>query len=178
MNDNQLFHEIVEAHAAAVLALCASMLGPGPDAEDAWQETFVAALRAFPLDGVNNVEAWLVTVARRRCIDILRRSARERPVEDAGLHLLLPEATNADERDDDLWDDVGALSPRRRFVVVHRYVAQWSYPEIAEALGCSPAAARRSGADAVAALRAARSARAAREHGRDDEHQERQERSL
>ena len=55
--------------------------------------------------------------------------------------------------DGELWSHVGALSERQQFVVVHRYVGQWTYPEIADRLGCSTAAARRCGADAIAALR-------------------------
>lgn len=158
MTNQALFHEIVEAHSSAVLAVCASVLGPGPDAEDAWQETFVSALRAYPFDGVANVEAWLVRVAGRRCIDVLRGRRREQPVDDADLLGVLgrDHAPGADELalPDEVWEHVVTLTPRQRFVIVHRYVAGWSFGEIAAELDCSPAAARRCGSDAVAALRA------------------------
>lgn len=157
MTTHLLFHDIVETHSSTVLAVCASVLGPGPDAEDAWQETFVSALGAFPFEGVNNVEAWLVRVARRRCIDVLRRRRREHAVCDDDMMRLLggEHAPGADEAAflDETWQHVTHLTARQRFVVAHRYVAQWTYPEIADALGCSPAAARRCGSDAIAALR-------------------------
>ncbi len=40
------FEEALTRHGATVLRVCRAALGPGPDAEDAWQETFLSALRA------------------------------------------------------------------------------------------------------------------------------------
>src|SRR5262249_57550316 len=59
-----------------VLGVCRAVLG-GADAEDAWSETFLAALKAYPeLPDDANVEAWLVTVAHRKAIDVVRAAAR------------------------------------------------------------------------------------------------------
>ncbi|HEX4218550.1 MAG TPA: sigma factor, partial [Acidimicrobiales bacterium] len=56
------FEEVVTAHGPTVLRVCRALLGYH-EAEDAWAETFLAALRAYPhLDADANVEAWLVTV--------------------------------------------------------------------------------------------------------------------
>lgn len=157
MTNKLLFHEIVEAHSSTVLTVCASILGPGADAEDAWQETFVSALKAFPFDDVTNVEAWLVRVAQRRCIDVLRSRRREQPVDDDHLLDALERepspGADALALSDEIWQHVAVLTPRQRFVIAHRYLAQWTYAEIAESLECSPAAARRCGSDAIAALR-------------------------
>lgn len=157
VNDHQLFHTVVETHGKKVLRTCASTVGPGPDAEDAWSETFVAALAAFPFPPETNIEAWLVRVAQRKCLDFLRSRRREMPLdasELASIRLVLPEGvTHLEDFDDELWRLVTTLSERQRFVLAHRYIAEWSYPEIAEKLGCSAAAARRAGADGIAALR-------------------------
>lgn len=156
MTPSLLFHEIVERHGPVVLRVCAAVVGPGPDAEDAWSETFLAALAAFPFEEVENIEAWLVRVARRKAIDVLRAQRRAVPTEDLRLELAEDSAESHDMAftlDADLWAEVGTLSERQQFVIAHRYIAQWTYPEIAEKIGCSPAAARRAGADAVATLR-------------------------
>lgn len=159
MTRQPLFHEIVERHGATVLRVCAATLGPGADAEDAWSETYLAALRAHPADDVENIEAWLVRIARHKSIDVLRARARATPAEPdpphGGYAARDSEAFGADPStwDDELWAHVAQLSERQQFVVAHRFIGQWTYPEIAEKLGCTPAAARRCGADALAALR-------------------------
>ena len=71
------FEQTVQRHGATVLRVCRAVLGPGADSEDAWSETFLAALRAWPdLDKNTNVQAWLVRVAQRKAIDITRTRAR------------------------------------------------------------------------------------------------------
>ncbi|HEV3295883.1 MAG TPA: sigma factor, partial [Streptosporangiaceae bacterium] len=55
------FEQIVADFGPMVLRVCRAVVGPD-EAEDAWSETFLAALRAYPrLDEGANVEAWLVT---------------------------------------------------------------------------------------------------------------------
>src|SRR3984885_2945121 len=72
----QPFETIVAEHGATVLRVCRAVLGTA-DADDAWSETFLAALMAYPrLPADANVEAWLVTIAHRKAIDITRASAR------------------------------------------------------------------------------------------------------
>ena len=78
------FEQVVTEHGATVLRVCRAVLGP-VDADDAWSETFLAALRAYPQLGPEaNVRAWLVTIAHRKAIDIIRRRRRQ-PVPMADL---------------------------------------------------------------------------------------------
>ena len=70
------FEEIVAEHGPTVLRVCRALLAR-PDADDAWSETFLAALRAYPdLADNANIEAWLVTIAHRKAIDVLRAESR------------------------------------------------------------------------------------------------------
>ena len=76
MTGKQPFEAIVAAHGATVLRVCRAVLGP-VNADDAWSDTFVSAMKAYPdLPEGANVEAWLVTIAHRKAIDITRVSAR------------------------------------------------------------------------------------------------------
>jgi len=145
------FDEVLAEHGAVVMRVCQALLGP-TDAEDAWAETFLAALRAYPtLRPDSNVRGWLVTIAYRKSIDQLRSIARaptptgEVPDDVAGGEIPLP--------NDELWAAVGALPPKQRSAVVYRYVAGLPYAEIAAQEGTSAAAARRRAADGIAHLR-------------------------
>jgi RNA polymerase sigma factor (sigma-70 family) len=146
------FEEIVTEHGRTVLRLCRALLGP-VDADDAWSETFLAALRAYPeLPPGSNVEAWLVTIAKRKVIDHHRRRQRlPVPVD------VLPEpggsAGELADRDDDLWQALSALPAKQREAVAYHHVAGLPYAEVAKLLGNSEAAARRAAADGVRRLR-------------------------
>lgn len=139
-------------HGATVLRVCRAILGP-VDADDAWSETFVSALRAYPdLPSDANVEAWLVTIAHRRALDVGRaKSRRPTPVEN------LPErpAARADpaERDPDLLAALQQLPTKQRQALAYHHIAGLSYAEIATLLGNSPDAARRAAADGLKTLR-------------------------
>ena len=68
----QPFETVVTRHGATVLRVCRAVLGPA-DADDAWSETFLSAMKAYPdLPADANVEAWLVTIAHRKAIDVTR----------------------------------------------------------------------------------------------------------
>ena len=145
------FEAVVTDHGSTVLRVCRAVLGER-DAEDAWSETFLAALKAYPdLPGDANVEAWLVTIAHRKAIDITRAAARRAvPVGD------LPErssAQRADGRDLDLVTALAALPRRQREAVAYHYLAGLPYQEVAAITGGTADAARRAAADGIAALR-------------------------
>src|SRR5499427_6425635 len=101
------FEVVVTRHGPTVLRVCRAVLGP-LDADDAWSETFLAALRAYPtLRPGSNVEAWLVTIAHRKAIDQTRARAR-RPVPVDALPER-PAPSDADSRDGGLWAVMKAL---------------------------------------------------------------------
>lgn len=146
------FEEVVARHGATVLRVCRAVVGP-VDAEDAWSETFLAALRAYPeLPGDANVEAWLVTIAHRRALDVGR--ARSRRAVPTGV---LPEGVDARAdpaaRDPDLWTALQRLPDKQRHAVVYHHIAGLPFAEIATILGNSPEAARRAAADGIKTLR-------------------------
>lgn len=145
------FDAVVTRHGPTVLRVCRAVLGPVA-AEDAWSETFLAALRAYPqLPENSNVEAWLVTIAHRKAIDAVRAAARRAvPVAEPDLGAdprptVEPEST--------LWDAVRALPDKQRQCVAYHYLGGLPYDEIAAIVGGTAAAARRAAADGVATLR-------------------------
>jgi RNA polymerase sigma factor (sigma-70 family) len=146
------FEQIVTEYGSMVLRVCRAVLGP-QDAEDAWSETFIAAMKAYPdLPPGANVEAWLVTIAHRKAIDATRSAARRpTPVED------LPERPTRtgrpDDWDGDLWSALKALPTRQRQAVAYHYLAGLPYKEIAALSGGSTDAARRAAADGIKTLR-------------------------
>jgi RNA polymerase sigma factor (sigma-70 family) len=145
------FEQIVDEYGPVVLRVCRAVLGP-VDAEDAWSETFLAALKAYPeLPAGANVEAWLVTIAHRRAIDVKRAESRR------AVPMAAVPATTQDVADDDgvqdLWRALEALPSKQRQTVAYHHIAGFSHREVAEIVGGSEAAARRSSADGIANLR-------------------------
>lgn len=136
------FQNLLDEHAAAVMGLLRGAVGRD-GAEDCFQETFLAALRAYPeLRDARNLRGWLVTIAHRKAVDHHRARGR-RPVPVAEVS----EVAVADpelEPADGVWDAVGALPPKQRAAVTLRFAGDLPHAEIAAALGCSPDAARRS----------------------------------
>ena len=146
------FEEVVAEYGPTVLRVCRAIVGP-VDAEDAWSETFLSALKAYPeLAPDANVEAWLVTIAHRRAIDAGRARSRRATPTDA-----IPErpAAGADpaDRHPELWSALARLPDKQRRAVAYHHIAGLPFADIAELLGNSPAAARRAAADGVATLR-------------------------
>ena len=135
------FQSLIDEHAAAVMAVLRGAVGR-EGAEDAFQETFLAALRAYPgLRDGRNLRGWLVTIAHRKAIDHHRArgraplpvaAVREEPVFDP------------DPTDGAVWAAVAGLPPKQRAAVTLRFASDLPHEEIATALGCSPEAARRS----------------------------------
>jgi RNA polymerase sigma factor (sigma-70 family) len=125
-----------------------------PEAEDCFQETFIAALRAYPrLRADSNLRAWVLTIAHRKALDAHR--ARARRTRGVAELVAVDEraAPSAPARDEALWDAVGELPARQRSAVVLRYVADLPHRDIAAAIGCSEEAARRSLHEGLTRLR-------------------------
>ncbi|HEX2387957.1 MAG TPA: RNA polymerase sigma factor [Solirubrobacterales bacterium] len=146
------FQALIDAHARSVAAFLRGMLPPD-DVDDVLQETMIAALRAYPSFDGTSPRAWLLTIARHKAIDEHRARAR-RPEA-----LVEPDAVPAQgshgHGDDELWARVAVLPPKQRAAVVLRFVLDLRYREVAAALDCSEAAARRSVHEAMRSLRAA-----------------------
>lgn len=145
---------VVREHGGTVLRVCRALLSVH-DAEDAAADALLAALQAYPsLRPDSDVKAWLVTIAHRKALDILRRRQRHAvPLADVPDR---PASTTEPptERDDGpLWAAVRALPDKQRHAVAFRYVADLAYADVAQLLGTSEAAARRNAADGIKSLR-------------------------
>jgi RNA polymerase sigma factor (sigma-70 family) len=147
------FEKVVAQHGATVLRVVRAVLGHA-DADDAWSDTFLAAMKAYPdLPADANLEAWLVTIAHRKAIDITRATSRRAiPIADTPD---TPSRDHASDSDPDLTEAVAALPAKQRQAVAYHYLAGLPYAEIATLLDTSAAAARRAAADGIAALRRA-----------------------
>lgn len=150
------FEAIVVEHGPTVLRVCRAVVGFA-DADDAWSETFLSALKSYPDLPVDaNVEAWLVTIAHRKAVDAVRSRAR-RPIPTDHL----PDRARPPEpdRDDDLAAALARLPDKQRHAVAYHHLAGLPYAEVAAILGGSTDAARRAAADGIAALRRTHSLR-------------------
>jgi RNA polymerase sigma factor (sigma-70 family) len=170
----QPFEAVVAEHGQVVMRVCRALLGP-VEAEDAWSETFLAALRAYPsLRAGSNVRGWLVTIAHNKAVDQIRARFRvpvpvpggevaERVAgrvaggasgtEPADAGLVDTSLAGTKLGDSELQSALAALPPKQRGAVVYRYLADLPYAEVAALLDCSQAAARRSASDGIASLR-------------------------
>jgi RNA polymerase sigma factor (sigma-70 family) len=145
------FQSLLDEHAADVMAVLRGAVGRA-DAEDCFQETFLAALRAYPkLRDTGNLRGWLLTIAHRKAIDHHRANGR-RPLPVAEVSEMAGAAAEP-ELDEGVWALVGALPPKQRAAVALRYGSDLPHAEIGAALGCSPEAARRSLHEGIKRLR-------------------------
>jgi RNA polymerase sigma factor (sigma-70 family) len=146
------FERVVQRHGPMVLRVCRAVVGPDA-AEDAWSETFLAALRAYPdLPAGSNVEAWLVTIAHRKAIDQRRAASRRAIPTGAPAERAAPDRVPGGW-ESDLWAALRQLPAKQRKSLAYHYLAGLPYAEVAQILGGTPAAARRAAADGIAALR-------------------------
>jgi RNA polymerase sigma factor (sigma-70 family) len=153
MTGKPTFERIVTMHGPTVLRVCRAVVG-ADDADDAWSETFLSAMRAYPdLPADANVEAWLVTIAHRKAIDVTRKAAR------AAIPMASPpDATTVvdDHRlgaDTELAAALRRLPPKQRQAVAYHYLGGLPYAEVAAIIGGNAGAARRAAADAITSLR-------------------------
>lgn len=145
------FEQVVIRHGPTVLRVCRAVLGP-VDADDAWAETFLSAMRAYPdLDAGANLEAWLVTIAHRKAIDVRRAQQRHAVPTDE-----LPDrgVRDADPTDHEpLYAALKELPHKQRLAVAYHHLGGLSHREVADLIGGTDAAARRASADGVKNLR-------------------------
>ena len=142
------FETFYAAHRDEVLRYLNSRLG-WERAEDAFQETFLRALRAYErLEHADHLRAWILTIAGRIAIDdVRRRRPHDELADDAIWH---EDARPAFEELAPLTD---GLPPTERTAVVLRYGYDLGYDEIGDALGTNGGAARQAASAGVRRLR-------------------------
>lgn len=115
----------------------------GPlDADDCFQDTFLAALRAYPrLTDPTRLDRWVLRIASRKAIDH-HRAAGRRPVPTGRIPERSVTPAGWPELDGELQSAVASLPPKQRVAVVHRHVLDRSYADVAEAMGTTEEAAR------------------------------------
>jgi RNA polymerase sigma factor (sigma-70 family) len=150
------FQTLLDAHGADVHRFLVASVGR-IDADDCYQETWLAALRAYPkLRDASNLRSWIFTVASRKAIDHVRARRRravpmgEVPEPPSAVD---PESPGGEPRDDGLWGQVRELPPKQRTALALRYVADAGYDEISNVMGTSEDAARRNVHEALKRLR-------------------------
>ena len=134
-------------HRDAIFAFLRKRLGP-ERSEDAFQETFLRALRAYDrLEHGRHLRAWLFTIAQNVALDQLRRRVE---IADA-----VPDLETVDEPlpHEELRRLTNELPPKERAAVVLRYGYDLSYTDIGDALGSSADAARQAASAGVRRLR-------------------------
>jgi RNA polymerase sigma factor (sigma-70 family) len=124
------------------------------DADDCYQEVMVAALRNYPsLRDASNLRGWLFTIAYSKAIDSHRgRSRRAIPADVAAAERGHPGGQDAAD-DAEVWTAVRQLPPMQRAAVLHRFLHDLPFREIASIIGCSEPAARQNVRAGLAALR-------------------------
>ena len=145
------FGEVLERHEREIFAYALRLTGSRDDADDLYQETFLAAFRSWPPPRAGNERAWLYRIATNKAIDRVRRSRRVVPLAD--LRLAAPERDGVTLAD--LRTAVRALPTGQRAAFVLRKVEGRSYAEVADVLGCSQEAARARVAEAMKKLKEA-----------------------
>ena len=142
------FETFYATHRDEIFAFLRRRLG-AERAEDAFQETFLRALRAYGrLQHGEHLRAWVFTIATRVSLDELRR---RRP------YTAPPDWDEADEDERPAYAELAHLTetlpPTERAAVVLRYGYDLPYADIGDALGSSAEAARQAASSGVRRLR-------------------------
>ncbi len=156
------FQSFLEEHRSMVYRFLVGAVGR-QEADDCFQETFLAALRAYPkLRNSDNLRGWILAIATRKAIDAARsRNRRPEPIADIddilidqpGPHLEMEVESFGTSIDEPLWSDILALPPMQRVALVHRILLDRPYAELAAAMGCSVDSARANVYQALKKLR-------------------------
>ena len=144
------FQRFLDVHRDDVWRFLVAAVGRDA-ADDCFQETFMAAMRAYPRTRVQNPRAWVLTIAHRKALDHHRGRAR-RPLP-VGAVPDTPAPAPPDGHPDGVWDRVAGLPPKQRAALLLRFAGDLSHREVAKALGCSEEAARRSAHEGLKRLR-------------------------
>jgi RNA polymerase sigma factor (sigma-70 family) len=144
------FQRFLDAHRDDVWRFLVASVGREA-ADDCFQETFLAAMRAYDRMTPENPRAWVLTIAHRKALDHFR--ARRRRAAPVGELPEVPAASDPEPRDDELWDRVHDLPAKQRAAVLLRFAGDLSHREIAQTMGVSEEAARRNAFEGLRKLR-------------------------
>ena len=143
------FQKLLDDHAGTVYRFLVAHVGR-TDADDCWQETFLAALRAYSRLRDDNVRAWLLTIAHNKALDAHRgRARRPTPVADVPDG---PTGAGAQPASG-VWELVRALPEKQRASVALRFANDLPYAEIGRIVGTTEAAARQNVREGLKKLR-------------------------
>jgi RNA polymerase sigma factor (sigma-70 family) len=148
------FQALLDAHRGDVYRFLVAQVGP-TDADDAFQETWISALRAYPrLKNADNLRGWLLRIAQRKAIDAHRaRGRRPLPSDSLPDTAAAPAGPAPEDGEPALWQAVRRLPPKQRAAVFCRSVLGMPYDELAEVLDSSEEAARRNVHEGLKTLR-------------------------
>ena len=136
--DDAAFEALYERHHRPLLSFARHMLGSVHDAEDVVQHTFLAADGEFRTGRAHKaVRSWLYTVARNRCVSLLR-ARREAPgLPDAGTPSLENLAADVEQREDlrHLLADLQGLPDDQRAALLLSELGELSHSEVATVIG-------------------------------------------
>ncbi|MFQ5537669.1 MAG: RNA polymerase sigma factor [Gemmatimonadota bacterium] len=146
--DAQAFQLFVQRHEKGVYRLLRAMAPEEADAEDAFQDTFLAAWKnAGSFRGDGSARSWILTIARNAFLKAQRRRSGEpasyEPLEDLGLQAgwgASPDPLDGLVRRDLLRRALDSLQPEDRAILVLRELEGFSGEEVADMLGISLAA--------------------------------------
>jgi RNA polymerase sigma factor (sigma-70 family) len=144
------FQALLDAHGRDVHRFLVATVGR-LDADDCYQETWLAALRAYPrLRSDENLLGWVLTVAHRKALDHLRGTGRRPlPVE----NLPEPSPVSPPDGQPEIWARVRELPPKQRTAIALRFVVDAGYADVAQMMGTSEEAARRNVHEGLKRLR-------------------------
>ena len=135
------FQHFFDSHRDEVFRFLVGMVGR-EEADDCFQETFLAALRSYPqLRPSSNLRAWILKIARSKAVDARRARARRPAPSDEAPELPAPSAAGPRH---EIWNAVLGLPDKQRAAVLLRFAADLPHRDVARVLGCSEEAARRS----------------------------------
>lgn len=131
--DLRAFHELIEAHGQYAYRVAYGLLGSAADAEDAVQETFLAAFKSIGrYEARSSFRTWLIGILTRQAALVRRKRPRMRLVSDqAGTG----SETAASDAQMDIAGVLQQLPEEQRQVLVLRELQHMSYDEIATTLG-------------------------------------------
>lgn len=143
--DPEAIGSLVQEHKTRIYRLCLSVLDDPADAEDATQESFIAALKSLDkYRGDSAFHTWLYAIALNTCRGNLRQRKRRQALDNSLAEVSRTEGKGAPspekemletEKAEALWHAINNLDEKHRLPIILRYYHELSTQEIADTLG-------------------------------------------